>query len=61
MDLRTKYEQQSKEVAQKVERLRKIIKQHKRCYEKDPRNWGYLADMVNLANRLEDIINFTRM
>ena len=60
MELRIRYDQQSNEVIRKIERLKKIIKQHKKHFEKEPCNWGYLGDLINLENRLDDILHFTK-
>jgi hypothetical protein len=61
MDLQTKYANTSREVEQKLSRLKKILKKHNRCFAKEAYNWGYLADLINLDNRLDDVIHFTRM
>ncbi len=61
MDLQTTYAQKSKEVEQKLSQLKKIVKKHSRCFEKNANNWGYLGDLINLDNRLDEVIHFTRM
>lgn len=61
MNLQAKYIHQSREVEQKLSRLKKILKKHNRCFAKNVNNWGYLGDLINLDNRLDEIIHFTRM
>lgn len=61
MDLQTTYAHKSKEVEQKLSRLKKIVKKHSRCFEKNANIWGYLGDLINLDNKLDEVIHFTRM
>ena len=61
MDLQTIYAHKSKEVEHKLSHLKKIVKKHNRCFEKNASNWGYLGDLINLDNRLEEVIHFTGM
>lgn len=61
MDLKIKYEYRSREVEQKLNRLKKIVKKHNRCFERNSNNWGYLGDLINLDNKLDELIHFTRM
>jgi hypothetical protein len=61
MDLKAQYNYRSKEIEQKLSMLKAIIKKHKRLYEKNANNWGYLGDLINLDNRLDDLIHFTKM
>ena len=61
MELKTKYAHKSKEVEQKLSRLKRIVKKHSRCFENNANNWGYLADLINLDNKLDEVIHFTRM
>ena len=61
MDLKTKYEYKSMEVGQKITKLKKILKKHNRYFERNPKNWGYLGDLINLDNKLDELIHFTRM
>ncbi len=59
MDLKIKYHYKSKEVEQKLSQLKKIVKKHYRVYQKDPNNTGYLIDLINLENRIDEVIYFT--
>jgi len=61
MDLQTQYNYQRKEVEQKLSMLKVIIKKHQGHFEKNSNNWGYLGDLINLNNRLDDLIHFTKM
>jgi hypothetical protein len=49
MDLQTQYNNQRKEVEQKLSKLKAIIKQHQGHFEKNSNNWGYLGDLINLT------------
>ena len=61
MELKTKYEYKSMEVEQKLSKLKRIVKKHNRHFESNSNNWGYLADLINLDNKLDELIHFTRM
>jgi len=61
MDLQTQYNYQRKEIEQKLSKLKVIIKKHQCHFEKNSNNWGYLGDLINLNNRLDDLIHFTKM
>lgn len=58
MDLKTKYETKSKEIEQKLSKMKVIIKKHKRQFEKNSTNWGYLGDLIYLEDKLDEMINF---
>ena len=61
MDLKTKYEYKSRDVEQKLSMLKKIVKKHNGCFQRNSNNWGYLGDLINLDNKLDELIYFTRM
>ena len=61
MELKMKYEYKSREVEQKLSKLKRIVKKHNRYFEKNSNNWGYLGDLINLDNKLDELIHFTRM
>ena len=61
MDLKEKYYTKSREIEQKLSKMKVIIKKHKLHFEKNSTNWGYLGDLINLENKLDEMINFTGM
>ena len=60
MDIKSRYYYKSKEVEQKLIKLKKIIKKHNQVFDKNSQNIGFLGDLINLENRLDEVIIFTR-
>ena len=61
MDIKSRYYYKSKEVEQKLIKLKKIIKKHNQVFDKNSQNIGFLGDLINLNNRLDEVIHFTSM
>ena len=61
MDIKTRYYYKSKEVEQKLIKLKKIIRKHNQVFDKNSQNIGFLGDLINLENRLDEVIIFTSM
>ena len=60
MDIKSRYYYKSKEVEQKLIKLKKIIKKHNQVFDKNSQNIGFLGDLINLENKLDEVIHFTR-
>ncbi len=60
MDIKSRYYYKSKEVEQKLIKLKKIIKKHNQVFDKNSQNIGFLGDLINLNNRLDEVLHFTR-
>ena len=61
MDIKTRYYYKSKEVEQNLIKLKKIIRKHNQVFDKNSQNIGFLGDLINLENRLDEVIIFTSM
>ena len=61
MDIKSRYYYKSKEVEQKLIKLKKIIKKHNQVFDKNSQNIGFLGDLINLENRLDEVLHFTSM
>ena len=61
MDIKTRYYYKSKEVEQKLIKLKRIIRKHNQVFDKNSQNPRYLGDLINLDNRLDEVLHFTRM
>ena len=59
MDLQIIYYYKSREVEQKLSKLKGIVKKHYRVFENDPNNTGYLIDLINLENKIDEVLDFT--
>ena len=59
MDIKSRYYYKSKEVEQKLIKLKKIIKKHNQVFDKNSQNIGFLGDLINLNNRLDEVLHFT--
>ena len=59
MNLQIKYHHKSKEVENKLSQLRRIVKKHNQFFNNDLKNTGYLIDLINLENRIDEVLNFT--
>ncbi len=59
LELQNRYYQKSKDVEKKLQRLKRVLRKHRQYFDKNSYNWGYLGDLINLENRLDDVINFT--
>jgi hypothetical protein len=60
MDIKTRYYYKSKEVEQKLIKLKRIIRKHNQVFDKNSQNPRYLGDLINLDNRLDEVLHFTR-
>ena len=61
MDIKSRYYYKSKEVEQKLIKLKKVIKKHNQVFDKNSQNIGFLGDLINLENRLDEVLHFTSM
>ena len=59
MDIEIVYHNKSKEIEKKLSQLKKVVKKHYRVFERNPNNSGYLRDLINLENRIDEVLHFT--
>ena len=60
MDLKTRYYYKSNEIEKKLTTLRKVVRKHNQVFNKNSQNIGFLGDLINLENRLDEVLHFTR-
>ncbi len=61
MDLKTRYYYKSNEIEKKLTTLRKVVRKHNQVFNKNSQNIGFLGDLINLENRLDEVLHFTSM
>ena len=59
MDIEIVYQHKSKEIEKKLSRLKKVVKKHYRVFEENPKDIGYLKDLINLEDKIDEVLNFT--
>lgn len=50
-----KYNETEKMVKEEIKILNKWLKDHKKRFLKDPKNWGYAGDMDHILRLLKEI------
>jgi hypothetical protein len=60
MDLKINYHYKTKEIERKINTLKKIVKKHNYQFSKNSNNMGFLIDLINLENRIDEVIHFTQ-
>jgi hypothetical protein len=59
MDLKTIYNYKSNEIERKLSTIRKVVRNHNQVYDKNSQKIGFLGDLINLENRLDEVLDFT--
>lgn len=59
MNLVLKYTERKNQIESKISDLRRVLHDHESHFEVNCQNIGFLIDLENLDNRLDELLHFT--
>lgn len=59
-ELNDKYQSKNKEIQKKISVLMNKLETHKKEFNKNPVNWGYLGDLGYINDRLDEVLSFIK-
>jgi hypothetical protein len=60
MEINKKYTKNSEEIEEKIKLLREKLKNHKKRFKSDDRDWGYVGDLSYINEKLEEVVTSLR-
>jgi hypothetical protein len=60
MDIQIKYTKNFEEIDERMKLLKEKLKDHKKRFKNNGRNWGYVGDLSYINEKLGEVLTFLR-